>query len=121
MKIKEMTAAQAWEYFHDLGQRGFLATDGEQILGWIGFNSDDRGLYVHSMFCTDEGHTCAALAQAVINLARNLDIDTMRFVVDADNPHFLRLVESGRATVQSYIVKLPISNPQEKHNAKSIS
>ena len=115
-----MTAREAWEYFCDLSQRGFLAEENGIELGWIGFNSDDRGIYAHSLFCNDEGHACAALLQAVIQLARDLDIRAVRYIVDADNPHLLRLVESGRATIQSHIIQFPVPS-KENRIAKSIS
>ena len=110
MTIQEMTAREAWEYFRDLGQRGFLAMEGEDVVGWMGFNSDDLGLYVHSVFCTGETHACASLVQAVIRLAKDLKIENIRYVVDENNPHFLRLVDSGRASVQSYIVSFPVKD-----------
>lgn len=118
MKVREMTAREAWDYFRDLGQRGFLAEEENEVAGWMGFNSDDKGLYVHSVFCTDEGIACAALIQAAIRLARDLNINTIRYIVDAENPHFLRLVEAGRASVQSYIVQFPVSDKtdQRRHS-----
>jgi hypothetical protein len=102
--VREMTAAEVWCYFSDLGQRGFIAESGADILGWVGLNSDEHGLYAHSMFCRDEGSACAAITQAIVRLCRDLRIQTFRYIVDANNPHLLKFVENGRASVQSYIV-----------------
>src|SRR3954470_18425660 len=112
MTIREMTAREAWEYFRDLGQRGMLAID-EDVKGWVGFNTDDQGLYVHSIYCNDEGVACASLIQSLIALAKDLRLDSIRFIVEHDNPHFLRFVDTNRAAIQSYVVTYPICNKEK--------
>jgi hypothetical protein len=114
ISIREMSAREAWQYFHDLGQRGFLAEENGAAIGWMGFNSDDQGLYIHSVFCSDEGTACASLVQAAIHLAKELGTEKIRYIVDHDNPHFLRLVESGRASIESYVVAFSTRKHKEK-------
>lgn len=103
-----MSAVEAFNHFGDLAQRGLVAEQDGAVLGFTGFNLDGQGLYAHSMFCLDEGHACAALCQALRRLARELKQPQLRFVVNADNPHFLRFVNNGRATIHSYVVSLSI-------------
>lgn len=108
LTVREMSALEAMEHFAEIGQRGLLAEHAGEVQGWVGFNLDDQGLYGHSMFCRDEGVACAALCQALRQMARDLNQPQIRFVVNAENPHFLRLVESGRAVIHSYVVSVAL-------------
>ncbi len=108
MKVREMTLGEVSRFFGDGSQRGLLAlAESGEIAGQVAYHTQGDEFYAHSLFCDDGFPTAAAaLFQAARRTCRRLGYSSGTFCVDADNPHLLRLVQRGRATIETYVLRM---------------
>lgn len=110
MHIRPMTKMESIRFFGNDVHEGFVAVEGGNYVGQIAWNFEGDGeMYVHSLFCDDDYPMLASrLIQKVRQACKEAGKDSVIFLVDVSNPHLMRLVESGRAKIESYLLRMKV-------------
>lgn len=107
MIVRRMTKPEALAFFGDKKQHGILAIEGDVIAASCGFNADQGDFYVHSMFCNpDYPNALAGVIQLARRECKRHGFTSGTFAVDSINPEMLRLVDSGRARIETYYIRM---------------
>lgn len=104
MTAREMSAREVHEYFGDMNRRGLIVDDADGPAGWLGFYTDQDGIYVHSLYSGAGAYPM--MAMWIKGLADELSLP-VKWVVAADNTDLLHLVKSGRAAITDYVIVYP--------------
>ena len=95
------------------GSEGFVYEKDGVVVGHIayllleGYDPSKPEFYIHSLAVyADDSLIAARLSQAVAKRAKALGYENCLYHVKADNPSMLRLLDSQRASVDSYFIRI---------------